>query len=377
LIYDEEFKDREEALRWYQRGADKGDKDAEFNMQCLLHDSQGRTGKRKFKGKVAKKGKKLARKTAKLAQKGAKLAQKGAKLAQKGARLAESKLLDVVSLYSSPTKYGTGQPLPKSALLELEQEMKSMMRYVPAYKQTAVPATAFEEIKPLLTRYRPKVLSFSGHGDAQHVSSSLPMLCFQLPNGTMEVPDPNDFADLVEEHCAQEDSRLKTLFLNGCSTGQLAAKIHARVPSLDIIYWSTRVETNKATAFAAGVFRDIGSQITAAENGLHSSPGLDMNSAFSAGRGEFESVGGVEGDPNAFLDQFKPGTSVKVRVGAGQQVSWCAAVIKSTVGAGKWKLQSENQQINSKTFSKGDALQGIVRPGGWWIPLHGNAHLLQ
>jgi hypothetical protein len=328
LIYDEELEDNEEALRWYQRGADLGDKDAELNMQYLLRDSQARSGKRKFKGKVAKKGKKLARKKAKLAQKGAKLAQKGAKLAQKGvelaqkgaklaqkgARLAESKLLDVVSLYSSPTKDGAGEKLANCHVLKLEQEMKGMMKYVPAYKQTAVPATSFDEIEPLLTRYCPKVLSFSGHGDAQHQASSLPMLCFQLPNGKMEVPDPNEFADLVKEHCAQEDSRLKTLFLNGCSTGQLAAIINARVPSLDIIYWGTRVQTNKATAFAAGVFRSIGKQIRAGENGLHSSTVLDLNSAFSAGKQEFTSAGGIEGDPDNYLAGSRPhGTACLLR----------------------------------------------------------------
>ena len=98
-----------------------------------------------------------------------------------------------------------------------------------------LPACRFpEDVKSSLARYLPRILQFSGHGDAVVDGPLAGALAFETSSGEINLVPPDQLvAVLAKEHAP----RLRCVFLNGCKTDVLAQKIVAARPRLTVICW--------------------------------------------------------------------------------------------------------------------------------------------
>ena len=75
------------------------------------------------------------------------------------------------------------------------------------------------------------MLQFSGHGDALRRGPMAGALAFEMADGTIQLPDPDDFIALLGK-CP----RLEGVFLNGCKTLRpLGERIQQEMPWLTVV----------------------------------------------------------------------------------------------------------------------------------------------
>ena len=128
------------------------------------------------------------------------------------------------------------------------------------------PAARFpHDVAGLVRDMSPRIIQFSGHGDAVKTGPFAGALAFELPDGCIQLPDPLAFIELLDR---KRCPRLQCVFLNGCGTLRpLGAAISDELPHLTIIGWGSVTEDNGAVAFARGFYDALGKSYSAAAAG--------------------------------------------------------------------------------------------------------------
>ena len=156
------------------------------------------------------------------------------------------------------------------------------------------PAARFpHDVAGLVRDMSPRIIQFSGHGNAVKTGPFAGALAFELPDGGIQLPDPMAFIDLLDrKRCPRLQVLLypstppavcasarpcrclcphthtpplwpQCVFLNGCGTLRpLGATIFDELPHLTIIGWDSVTEDNGAIAFAKGFYDAIGKSYT-------------------------------------------------------------------------------------------------------------------
>jgi hypothetical protein len=95
-------------------------------------------------------------------------------------------------------KQGKAPVLPE---LQLMRELRQLQEAVPADRQDIRPAARFpSDVARALLATRPRILQFSGHGDAVLSGPCAGALAFDLDGGGLNLPDPADFILLLQKH---------------------------------------------------------------------------------------------------------------------------------------------------------------------------------
>ena len=125
----------------------------------------------------------------------------------------QSRQLEVLALFSSPTRWKTGHRIQP---LKLMKEIGFLQEAIPHRLRDIRPAACFPaDIKKAVQELSPRVLQFSGHGDALRRGPMAGALAFEMADGTIQLPDPDDFIELLGPASCPH---LQCVFLNGCKT---------------------------------------------------------------------------------------------------------------------------------------------------------------
>lgn len=173
----------------------------------------------------------------------------------------EARQVEVLALFSSPRRFKTGARIEP---LELMREILLLQEGVPRRLREIRPAARFpDDIIDVLRAISPRVVQFSGHGDAVTRGLFSGALAFDLGDGTIDLPDPRLFIKLLAQPSMP---RLEAVFLNGCrtldlgTTGErsLGERIVEALPHLTVIGWRSVVADKAAMAFSRGFYDALG-----------------------------------------------------------------------------------------------------------------------
>ena len=209
--------------------------------------------------------------------------------------------LELLALFSSPTRLADGTRVPA---LQLMREVASLQSALPANQQEVCAAVQWpRDVRRALRRAAPRVLQFSGHGDAVLRGPLAGALAFQHADGTVHTPDPGGFIALLRPDVCP---RLQALLLNGCKTHILAHKIVSALPHLQVVCCPTIVHTRASEAFARGFHDALGMQLssmsTSCQNMARGHPsGTTTEHCFLAGKAMLARSGFIEGDPETWV----------------------------------------------------------------------------
>eukprot|EP00908_Phaeocystis_cordata_P023978 Transcript_6443.p1 GENE.Transcript_6443~~Transcript_6443.p1 ORF type:complete len:782 (-),score=276.83 Transcript_6443:66-2411(-) len=226
-------------------------------------------------------------------------------------RTSSSKEIEVLALFSSPTKRQNGRPVPG---LQLMKEVQALTESMPQSKVIVKAAAEFPGSveKPIQT-FSPRLIQFSGHGNAVQSGVNAGALAFELEDGTLDTPAPDEFIALLRK-CP----RLEGVFLNGCMTlrlpkgvQSLGEHIHEVLPHLTVIGWETISEDKAATCFAKGFYDALATQY---HNGRLQKR-VSLEKAYKRAEEAFLREGFRKGDPEPL--QFAPRAIVMARTPAG------------------------------------------------------------
>ncbi len=173
---------------------------------------------------------------------------------------------DVVAVFDAARRQGSHKTL--SAMREIQSVQQSVRL------QSIVPIEYFEEVREVIAKKHPRVLSFSGHSDISNMQ-------FNTRAGRNVQPGADMFVEVLRD----APSRLKCVFLNGCKTKRIAKQIVEELPHLTVICWTTVVEDKAALRFLAGFYDYLGKILNEVQ--LERKP-IDLDAAFDAGVAEFE-----------------------------------------------------------------------------------------
>uniref|UniRef100_A0A7S3AZ73 Uncharacterized protein n=1 Tax=Haptolina ericina TaxID=156174 RepID=A0A7S3AZ73_9EUKA len=95
------------------------------------------------------------------------------------------KQVELLALFSNPSVQG-----PNLRPLQLGQEIKLMMREVPKVQVAVEPAAALTDVEAAVMAHNPRIILFSGH-------SFMGSLAFELPNGRIDLPPPQQFINMI------------------------------------------------------------------------------------------------------------------------------------------------------------------------------------
>jgi len=185
---------------------------------------------------------------------------------------------ELLALFSNPSAPQQLQLKP----LQLGQELKFLLRSIPNSYLACEPAASLADVEEAIQRADPSLILFSGHSFAGS-------LAFELPNGRIDLPPPEDFI-----HQLKQAPRLICCFLNGCNTSDLGVQIVKQLPHLKVICWATVAEDAAARSFALGFYDTVGALLASAEQ-------IKVELAFWAGLQHFASDGFKLGDPIPYL----------------------------------------------------------------------------
>lgn len=81
------------------------------------------------------------------------------------------RLLQVLAIFCNPSSWPNGVAISKLALL---RELQALQTAIPPRLQVVLPAARFpEDVSPALRDHQPRIVHFSGHGNAAKVSMLL------------------------------------------------------------------------------------------------------------------------------------------------------------------------------------------------------------
>ena len=106
-----------------------------------------------------------------------------------------------------------------------------------------------EDLLTLVVRRRPKVLHFIGHSDKSHSLTGEPTLAFTDKDGKTVALEEERILPIF----SQPTSRLRLVFINGCSSEKLCYEINWRY-DIPCVGWQTAVADQAAMKFAEGFY---------------------------------------------------------------------------------------------------------------------------
>lgn len=215
---------------------------------------------------------------------------------KEGEDTEQAKYIEVLALFSSPKKLQNGKGIPP---LQLMREITAMQSAIPRTMREIRPAARFPaDVEPVLRQLTPRIIQFSGHGDAVKRGAYAGALAFEL-NGTIQLPNPQSFVDLLRKDICP---RLELVFLNGCKTLYPLGKLMVEaLPHLTVIGWDSVTADQAAAAFAQGFYDSVGRNC--ARGGGGGSKG-DLMEAYVSAERAFLDGGFIKGNPAT-----QPGTS--------------------------------------------------------------------
>ena len=204
-------------------------------------------------------------------------------------RTIASTEVEVLALFSSPTKRGNQQLAP----LQLMKEVQALTEAVPQRHILIKAAAEWPgSIAQTIKKYSPRLIQFSGHGDAVKRGAHEGALAFEKPDGQLHAPDPEEFIALLKL-CP----RLEGVFLNGCNTMHpLGERIKEALPHLTIIGWETISDDRGASCFAKGFYDALGSQY----HGVRLVRRMSIADAYEKAKQTFHQGGYRVGDPGPY-----------------------------------------------------------------------------
>ena len=201
----------------------------------------------------------------------------------------QSRQLEVLALFSSPTRWKTGHRIQP---LKLMKEIGFLQEAIPHRLRDIRPAACFPaDIKKAVQELSPRVLQFSGHGDALRRGPMAGALAFEMADGTIQLPDPDDFIELLGPASCPH---LQCVFLNGCKTVRpLGDAIVAALPHLTVIGWDSITLDAACAAFSLGFYDELGKGCDPQAKGRAPS----MLDCYRAAERAFLAKGFQRGDP--------------------------------------------------------------------------------
>ena len=211
---------------------------------------------------------------------------------KEGEDTEQAKFIEVLALFSSPKQLRNGKGIPP---LQLMREIVAMQTAIPRRLREIRPAARFPvDIEPVLRQLTPRIVQFSGHGDAVKRGAYAGALAFELADGTIQLPDPQSFVDLLRKEMCP---RLELVFLNGCKTlHPLGEQIVAELPHLTVIGWDSVSADAAASAFAQGFYDSI-ARNCGRVGGMSGAKHSDLWEAYSSAERAFMDGGYIRGDP--------------------------------------------------------------------------------
>ena len=137
----------------------------------------------------------------------------------------------------------------------LMKEIGFLQEAIPHRLRDIRPAACFPaDIKKAVQELSPRVLQFSGHGDAPRRGPMAGALAFEMADGTIQLPDPDDFIELLgPASCPHLQCAL-----NGCKTVRpLGEAIVAALPHLTVIGWDS-ITLDAACRLLARLYDELG-----------------------------------------------------------------------------------------------------------------------
>ncbi|KAL3907652.1 MAG: hypothetical protein SGPRY_010096 [Prymnesium sp.] len=244
-----------------------------------------------------------------------------------GPSVAENGDRELIALFCNPRMDAAEERRYGIRPLALGLELKHLLRLMPSHLFEIEPAATLLDAQNACQRYRPRILSFSGHTFAGK-------LAFEDDNGRLDRhADPERFAQLITGQLTTGDqsttpsadpngsvsgegsssrdamSRLECVILSGCKTLPIAKSLLSAAPSLTIICWQTLAEDSATRSFTKGVYESIVRQLQRKSNptplqqllGCQDDQSFDLVQAFYAGCKTFTDDGFSIGDPELFL----------------------------------------------------------------------------
>ena len=227
----------------------------------------------------------------------------------------KSKHVMLLALFSSPRRTRSGRTITQLQLMNEIQEcffffffffllllLLLLLYYyyyyyqecceaIPHMQREIRPAATFpDDVAHVARELSPRVIQFSGHGNAVRAGAYAGALAFER-GGTLQPVPPDELIRLLREDCPD----LQAVLLHGCHTLRpLGELIHREMPHLYVIGWDSLLEDKAAIAFCRGFYGKLGEM---AEIELAGGPPASIHDAFAEAARCFEEQGFILGDP--------------------------------------------------------------------------------
>jgi len=200
----------------------------------------------------------------------------------------KSKHVMLLALFSSPRRTRSGRTITQ---LQLMNEIQECCEAIPHMQREIRPAATFpDDVAHVARELSPRVIQFSGHGNAVRAGAYAGALAFER-GGTLQPVPPDELIRLLREDCPD----LQAVLLHGCHTLRpLGELIHREMPHLYVIGWDSLLEDKAAIAFCRGFYGKLGEM---AEIELAGGPPASIHDAFAEAARCFEEQGFILGDP--------------------------------------------------------------------------------
>ena len=152
----------------------------------------------------------------------------------------------LLALFSSPTNFKSGRPIPP---LQLMKEIMSCIEAIPRKLREIRPAARFDDIQAVVKELSPRCLQFSGHGDAVKQGALAGALAFELADGLIHLPNPKAFIQLLNKETCP---RLECVYLNGRNTLDPLGLAIQQLPHLTVIGWNSVRRIRPRMSFQLG-----------------------------------------------------------------------------------------------------------------------------
>lgn len=200
----------------------------------------------------------------------------------------EAVRLLVLALFSSPSFF-KGYRVTQ---LQLMREVKALLRCVPVRDWTVLPACRFPiDVQAALSQCSPRIIQFSGHGDAYSSGPLAGSLAFEDARGEVDVPTADQLVSVLSA------TSVECVFLNACSTRTLGERIVGKMPGVWVICWESKLHDDAAQKFSSNFYRRMAA--------CQGEPDCFERAFQLAKRDTFERSEFREGKPEGWLHEFQ------------------------------------------------------------------------
>lgn len=206
--------------------------------------------------------------------------------------------VDIVAFYANPR-------VPGYQMLSMEREMRTIMdNYDLRRDCVIVPSTTRNDMEHAISKYRPKVVCFSGHTNGQHfllstdpTTTTTPALAASDPKASQpHASSPTGKLWFAEFAQLTRNKNIKLIVLFACSTQELRQYFQSPDDPV-VIGWASLVEDGFANTFSEALLRELRRHIASNDFATH------IPAIYNAAKGALAPHG--IGDPSDQLNNIE------------------------------------------------------------------------